>query len=253
MSEQEQELISLLTGQKFGTEHDSSYYLEKAKSQSLAYAQLTNGIAVLCDLQENTRYIYSGQFGRTLGLPEYAKKPDAAFEYEIFNNIPEEELLQRHILELRFFHYINTVPIENRMNYYATCLVHFQTQDGRKLPVLHCVHYLACQSNGSIRLGLGTYVPFPLTDGTMAGGIVDATTGQCVKPQLYEQYDRNMLSQRQLEILSLLSQGAGSKEIADRLCISVHTVNRHRQDILAKLNVANTAAAVKLALRMHII
>ncbi|MCS2560342.1 LuxR C-terminal-related transcriptional regulator [Bacteroides ovatus] len=44
-----------------------------------------------------------------------------------------------------------------------------------------------------------------------------------------------------------------SKQIADNLNISVHTVNRHRQDILATLKVANTASAVEIALRMNII
>ena len=227
--------------------------MERAKDLSLAYARLTGGIAVLCDLQENARYVYSGRFGRTLGLPDYCKNPSSAFEYEIFDNIPEEDLLQRHILELRFFHYVNTLPAENKTGYHAACLVHFRTADRPELPVLHCIRYLACLPNGSIRLALGTYAPFPLTDGAMAGGIVNAATGQCVRPQLYEQYDQRILSRRQLEILTLLSQGAGSKQIADELCISVHTVNRHRQDIIAKLNVTNTAAAVKLALRMNII
>ena len=69
----------------------------------------------------------------------------------------------------------------------------------------------------------------------------------------YEASDRKILSQRQLEVLSLIAKGVSSKQIADNLNISVHTVNRHRQDILAALKVANTASAVEIALRMNII
>ena len=55
------------------------------------------------------------------------------------------------------------------------------------------------------------------------------------------------------EILSLIAKGVPSKQIADNLNISIYTVNRHRQDILATLKVANTAAAVEIALRMNLI
>jgi DNA-binding NarL/FixJ family response regulator len=51
----------------------------------------------------------------------------------------------------------------------------------------------------------------------------------------------------------LIAKGVPSKQIADKLNISIYTVNRHRQDILASLKVANTAAAVEIALRMNLI
>ena len=49
------------------------------------------------------------------------------------------------------------------------------------------------------------------------------------------------------------NKGVPSKQIADKLNISIYTVDRHRQDILASLKVANTAAAVEIALRMNLI
>ncbi len=55
------------------------------------------------------------------------------------------------------------------------------------------------------------------------------------------------LSSREQEVLKLISQGLISKQIADSLYISVHTVNTHRQRIIEKLNVSNTAEAVKFA------
>ena len=41
---------------------------------------------------------------------------------------------------------------------------------------------------------------------------------------------------RELEILHLISNGLNSTDIAERLCISVHTVNTHRSNILHKMN-----------------
>ena len=55
------------------------------------------------------------------------------------------------------------------------------------------------------------------------------------------------LSSREREILRLISRGKLSKEIADQLNISVHTVNTHRQHILEKLNADNSMEAVRYA------
>lgn len=252
--EQEYKLKSLLTGQDFDTtEEQSQQSLETAKDYAHAYVKATNGIAVLSDLQKDVCYMYSGLFGHTLGIPEYAVNASSAFEYEIFSSIPDEDLLERHILELRFFHFIKSVPISEKTNYYATCMIHFQRNGFPPIPMLHCTRYLLCHTNGSVWLGLCTYIPFPHIEGRMVGNIVNTRTGEIIQPEQYRQYDCKLLSKRQLEILSLLAKGTGSKQIADKLYISVYTVNRHRQDILSKLNVANTAAAVEIGLRMNLI
>jgi DNA-binding NarL/FixJ family response regulator len=54
------------------------------------------------------------------------------------------------------------------------------------------------------------------------------------------------LSERELEILRLLGQGASNKEIADHLVITVGTVKNHLTNIMAKLSVRDrTQAALK--------
>jgi DNA-binding CsgD family transcriptional regulator len=44
----------------------------------------------------------------------------------------------------------------------------------------------------------------------------------------------NIYSDREFEIIKLIESGLGSEEIADRLFVSVHTVNTHRRNILEK-------------------
>jgi DNA-binding CsgD family transcriptional regulator len=58
------------------------------------------------------------------------------------------------------------------------------------------------------------------------------------------------LTKREKQILNLLATGLISKQIADKLYISTNTVNTHRQRIIEKLNVANTAEAVKYSSRI---
>jgi DNA-binding CsgD family transcriptional regulator len=47
-------------------------------------------------------------------------------------------------------------------------------------------------------------------------------------------------SNRELEILKLIAAGLGSEQIADKLFLSVNTVNTHRRNILQKTNKSNT-------------
>lgn len=201
---------------------------------------------------KNICYIYSGKLGVTLGFPEYMEDKNSAFESAIFNKIPSEELLERHILELRFFHFLKSIPASDKTNYNGTCLVHFH-QNGHILPILHSTRYFHCHPNGTASLGLCTYTPFPQYTGAITPNIINTRTGETIMPQQYEQYDCKILSKRQLEILSMLAKGYGSKQIADKLCLSIYTINRHRQDILSRLNVTNSAAAVEIGLRMHLI
>ena len=44
------------------------------------------------------------------------------------------------------------------------------------------------------------------------------------------------LTDREREVLTHIAQGESNQEIADALCISVKTVNRHRENIMGKLN-----------------
>lgn len=55
------------------------------------------------------------------------------------------------------------------------------------------------------------------------------------------------LSKREREIVSFISKGLTSQEIADAINLSVLTINTHRRNILRKLNLKNTAMVVQYA------
>lgn len=58
------------------------------------------------------------------------------------------------------------------------------------------------------------------------------------------------LSQRESEVLGLLAQGRDNKEIANRLCLSEHTVDTCVRQIYEKLQVDTRGAAIAKALRL---
>lgn len=68
-----------------------------------------------------------------------------------------------------------------------------------------------------------------------------------------DSWHRNLLTQRETDVLQLLSQGYSNKQIAPRIGISEHGVKRHVGNILAKLNCANRTEAVSYALQQNLL
>ncbi len=57
------------------------------------------------------------------------------------------------------------------------------------------------------------------------------------------------LSAREREVLRLIAEGLTSREVAERLFLSANTVERHRANIMEKLQLHNRAQLVKFAIR----
>lgn len=68
-----------------------------------------------------------------------------------------------------------------------------------------------------------------------------------------EKSGRPELSRREVEVLGLVAAGMASREIADRLFISVNTVNNHRQRILEKLGTKSSSEAVRYAASLGLV
>ena len=64
---------------------------------------------------------------------------------------------------------------------------------------------------------------------------------------------RNILTEREREILQLVAEGMTNQEIASKLCISASTVDTHRKNIMAKLDIHSVAGLVKYAIRHKIV
>lgn len=59
----------------------------------------------------------------------------------------------------------------------------------------------------------------------------------------------NLLSERELQVLRLIAAGKTGREIAEELTISQHTVDRHRANLLVKLQVHNKVQLVQFAIQ----
>lgn len=62
-----------------------------------------------------------------------------------------------------------------------------------------------------------------------------------------------VLSERELEIISLIADGYTNQQVAEKLFLSAHTVNTHRKNIMSKLGVNNTAGIVMYAVKANLV
>jgi len=67
--------------------------------------------------------------------------------------------------------------------------------------------------------------------------------------QIRQEFRKPILTTREREVLNLIAEGKSNKEIAEHLFISVHTVKRHRTNIMDKLNLKKTADLIRYAIQ----
>jgi two-component system, NarL family, response regulator NreC len=81
--------------------------------------------------------------------------------------------------------------------------------------------------------------------------LVEDFTRQMQKKGVADSYE--LLTEREREILQLLAEGKSNKEAATVLNVSPYTVETHRNNLMQKLNLHNTAEIVLYAVRKKII
>ncbi|TAK66364.1 MAG: response regulator transcription factor [Bacteroidetes bacterium] len=66
-------------------------------------------------------------------------------------------------------------------------------------------------------------------------------------------YSLSPLTKREIEVLSYITQGLSNKEIAEKLILSISTINTHRSNLMQKLDIHDTAGLVRYAIHTGII
>jgi two-component system, NarL family, response regulator YdfI len=87
-----------------------------------------------------------------------------------------------------------------------------------------------------------------LEHGTVKELVKYAPSGEETGAEIHEE-----LSPREVEVLRLMAEGFGNKEIATRLGISDHTVKFHISSILAKLGASSRTEAATVGIRMGLV
>lgn len=213
-----------------------------------AMADIEGTIAVVTDLATQTSRIFNGAFAAVLGLEEY-REENSIWEKKILSLMPESDREEKFLAELRFYNSVRHRPKRHR-HFYLMTRLRMTAATGMLINVLHRMHYVYDTDSDRIRYALCLYGPLAI-DFAARSLIVNTLTGTV--EELTSSADKSILSRRHRQILAMIDSGLTSEDIACRLSISRYTVNRHRQEIISRLQVRNSIEACRIAKSMKLI
>ncbi|PXV68073.1 regulatory LuxR family protein [Dysgonomonas alginatilytica] len=231
--------------------------LQDCRKLIQSLTEVNNGCAVLTDLAANRSYFSIGTFGDFLGLsPEDISQEiiESLDEDCIYHRIHPEDLVDKRMLELKFFRFLCNQPIAERLRYRSSCRIRMLNGEGVYKYIANQTQILRNSPCENMWLALCQYdlSPNQIPAIGINSQITNNKTGEIITISLYEER-ASILSEREKAILKLIKEGLLSKEISPRLNISINTVNRHRQNILQKLSVNNSLEAIHTAEMMKLL
>ncbi len=238
----------LLGAQSFcATELDYSILDRHVSFLNQLDAISTGAIAVF-DLFKKEHAYLSPKFESLFGWDmERAKEQGNKYIDEKVHPDDLQLMLEAGLYLLRFAF---TISPEKRKDF--KLLTDYRTKNaaGEYVRVVEQHSILENDKSGNIWLSLAIMDRSPYSDvrTPLRSRLMNFKTGEVFlfPPEKKERLG-GTLTTREKEVLQLIAQGLISKEIADKLYLSVNTVNTHRQRIIEKLNVANTFEAIKYA------
>lgn len=244
-------LTDKLIGQSFADIENLKEDYEMAKIAAMHHSKAENAIAVLSNMHDASSYIVYGRLGKLMGLPTDKDNQDvpSIWEKELMKRFHEDDIVEKLALELQFITFVKTLPEECRQDYYLQHVLRMRDANDQYVYVTHRIYYLRYDKSGNVLLTLCLYNI--ATSKLHQIGIINSLSGEKVKETSTD--INNLLSEREKVVLRMIGEGKASKEIADKLCISAHTVNVHRQNILKRIGASNSVEAYNVAQKLGVI
>ncbi len=245
------ELDAIYASQRLGEETLDARTLTEAIGRIKVFTSVSDCCCVITDASADRCYIIGGRFCRTMGIAgtdRLYEEVDSSDEDVIYSRLHPEDLVEKRMLEYEFFKHIDSLPGADKVRFKATCTVRIRDCRGEYVSVANSTQVLHPSPAGKTWLILCCYdlAPAPQTVNGIEPHIVNNSTGERIAVATSERRPY-VLTGREKEILRLIRDGKPSKQIADILGISIHTVNRHRQNIIGKLSVGSTVEALRAA------
>lgn len=161
-------------------------------------------------------------------------------------------LYETEIMAHDFFH---SIPAQERKNYKLIYDFRVKSKSGMYLRFMHQLLVFECDSEQKswLLLILTDVIEENATEKRPRRYMMDIRTKQISLFNDSIVKRKHLFTKREREILYLLAQGLESDAIADKLFISINTVNNHRQNILSKTGAANTTQVLIFAKRIAMI
>ena len=182
----------------------------------------------------------SDRFGHYYYVTEYIEPPQ---ELNIENLVHPDDLEVVRRIDKKVWEFLDTLPEEEKLTYKYIYEMRILDR-GKYVRMIYQTRLLAFKDDNFLAMGMIDLAPEQSTNTSVRFQIKNCLTDEVV-PFTIETATDVLLTPREREILALAKEGMFSKEISKKLNISIHTVNRHRQNILEKLQVDNMIEAIR--------
>jgi DNA-binding CsgD family transcriptional regulator/PAS domain-containing protein len=226
--------------------------LEKHKLIVETLAELSNSSIQIFDLNEVRIAFFSKNYAHLLG---YSREEFEELNYAFFETkLHPDDKYDLAVFGLSTQKLFRELSSDEKLNHKAVYEFRMLNSSGKYVRVIDQYQVLELDATGQVWLMMSTIDLSPNQDeeSSVKCQIHNFRTGK-IMPSSVENKPSLELTKRELEILRLVKQGLLSKEISDKLFISVHTVNTHRQRFLEKLGANNTIEAIKFATKFGLI
>ena len=182
----------------------------------------------------------SDRFGHYYYVTEYI---EASQEIDIEKLVHPDDWEVVRRIDKKVWEFLDTLPEEEKLTY--KYIYEMRVLDrGKYVRMIYQMRILAFKEDNFLAMGIIDIAPEQSANTSVRFQIKNCLTDEIV-PFAIESAADTLLTPREREVLALAKEGMFSKEISKKLNISIHTVNRHRQNILEKLQVDNMIEAVK--------
>ena len=182
----------------------------------------------------------SDRFGYYYYVTEYI---EASQEIDIEKLVHPDDWEVVRRIDKKVWELLDTLPEEEKLPY--KYIYEMRVLDkGKYVRMIYQMRILAFKDDNFLGMGIIDLAPEQSANTSVRFQIKNCLTDEVV-PFTIESATDVLLTPREREILALAKEGMFSKEISEKLNISIHTVNRHRQNILEKLQVDNIIEAIR--------
>lgn len=220
---------------------------ERDKSMLYQLSKISRSCAFVVDVYKCNYTYASSNFVDLLGYDSHKIETLERQGDYLESRIHPDDRAQLATLQVTLAQFIYNLPLEQRNDY--SNIYSFRMLNARQqyIRVTSRHQVLEQDRNGKAWLIIGNMNISPNQKyfETVECAVLNLKNGEIFSPSLLPLPSAN-LTNREIEILRLIQKGLLSKEIADKLCISIHTVNIHRQNLLRKLGVQNSIEAIRL-------
>ena len=182
----------------------------------------------------------SDKFGHYYYVTEYI---ETSQELNIENLVHPDDLEVVRRIDKKVWEFLDTLPEEEKLTYKYIYEMRILDR-GKYVRMIYQMRLLAFKDDNFLAIGMIDLAPEQSANTSVRFQIKNCLTDEIV-PFVIESATDALLTPREREILALAKEGMFSKEISEKLNISIHTVNRHRQNILEKLQVDNIIEAIR--------